>query len=32
MINILIPTWQWIMENRLTIEQLLKHIKEFYLR
>lgn len=25
MLNIIIPMWQWVMENRFEIERLLKH-------
>ena len=30
--NIIIPIWQWIMENRIAIETLLYNLKEYKLK
>ena len=30
--DIIIPVWQWIMENRIAIENLIYNIKEYILQ
>ena len=30
--DIIIPVWQWIMENRVAIENLIYNIKEYILQ
>ena len=32
MIDIIIPVWQWIMENRIALANLIYNIKEYVLK